>query len=217
MNPELTYTLPSYQTASGGTDILMHVMERYFTNVRDLELSDCFCESIMKVVMHNIPIALENPHDYDARAQIMWAASVCHNGFLSIGRVGDWACHQLEHELGGLFDVTHGAGLAAVWGSWARYVYKTDINRFARFAVNVMGCPMDFFCPDKTALEGIKAMEAYMKSIGMPLSVSELGIELSDDQIDTLAFKCSNGGEGTVGNFVKLGYEDMKAIYHMAK
>ena len=216
MNPELTYSLSAYQTACGGTDILMHTMERYFTTVTNVELSDGFCESLMKTVMHNLRIVLKNPEDYDACAEIMWAGSLSHNGLLSCGRIGDWATHELEHELSGKFDVTHGAGLAAVWGSWARYVLKTDVARFAQFAVNVMGCTMDYHDPEKTAYEGIEALESYFRSIGMPVSIKELGLELNQKQIEELADSASNQGQSTIGEFMKLHKEDIVKIYSMA-
>lgn len=217
MNPELTFTLPEYQTASGSSDILMHALERYFTRVTNVELIDGFLESLMKTVMHNVRIVLDDPSNYDARAELMLAGSFCHNGMLTCGRKGDWASHNLEHELGGMFDVAHGAGLTAVWGSWARYVYKEDVMRFAQFAVNVMDCVMDYQNPEKTALEGISAMERFFSSIKMPVSIRELGYELSDDQIEMLAEKCSDGGKRTVGAFKKLEKDDMAEIYKMAR
>ena len=216
MNPKLTYTLPSYQTACGGTDILMHAMERYFTTVKNVELIDGFLESLMKTVMHNTTIALKCPKDYNARAELMLSGSFCHNGLLTCGRKGDWASHAIEHELGGMFDIAHGAGLAAVWASWARYVYLSDVMRFAQFAVNVMGCIMDFQNPKKTALEGIDAMEQYFSSIDMPISISQLGINLTGQQIKELAEKCTNYGEKKIGNFRKLSMEDIITIYKMA-
>lgn len=217
MNPELTYSLPSYQTASSSTDIIMHAMERYFTQVDHVELSDRLCESVMKTVMHHLPILLKDPRNYDSRAEIMWTATVCHNGLLTSGRKGDWASHNIEHELGGMFDVAHGAGLCAVWGSWARYVYKENIMRFAQFAVNVMGCTMDFQHPEITALEGIDAMENFFRLVEMPTSIHEMNINLTENDIKTLAEKCSNNGTRTIGSFKVLKKDDIEAIYRMAK
>lgn len=217
MNPELTYTLPQYQTESGCTDILMHTMERYFTTERSMEVTDNISEGLMRSVIHNAKILMDEPQDYNARAEIMWAGSLSHNGLTGCGSVGDWASHQLEHELGGMFDVAHGAGLSAVWGSWARYVYKTDVMRFVRFAVKVMGVSNDFNDPEKTALEGIKAMEDFYRSIGMPTSINELGIELTDEQIHELAYKCSFKNTRTIGNFKILNMDDMERIYTMAR
>jgi alcohol dehydrogenase YqhD (iron-dependent ADH family) len=217
MNPELTYTLPQYQTESGCTDILMHTMERYFTTERSMEVTDSISEGLMRTVIRNAMILMKEPQSYDACAEIMWAGSLSHNGLTGCGSVGDWACHQLEHELGGMFDVAHGAGLSAVWGSWARYVYKTDVMRFVQFAVSVLEVSNNFNDPEKTALEGIKAMEDFYRSIGMPTSIRELGIELTDEQIHELAYKCSFKNTRTIGNFQNLNMEDMKKIYAMAR
>jgi alcohol dehydrogenase YqhD (iron-dependent ADH family) len=217
MNPELTYTLPKYQTASGCTDILMHTMERYFTKVKSMELTDSISEGLMRTVINNVKILMKNPTDYDARAEVMWAGSLSHNDLTGCGSVGDWSCHQLEHELGGMFDVAHGAGLAAVWGSWARYVYKTDVARFTQFAVNVMGVPNNFRNPERVALEGIEEMENLYRLIGMPISISELGVELTDEQIDELAYKCSFKNTRRIGSFQELNMEDTKKIYIMAR
>ena len=217
MNPELTYTLPKYQTASGCTDILMHTMERYFTKVKSMELTDRISEGLMRTVINNVKILMKNPTDYDARAEVMWAGSLSHNDLTGCGSVGDWSCHQLEHELGGMFDVAHGAGLAAVWGSWARYVYKTDVARFTQFAVNVMGVPNNFRNPERVALEGIEEMENLYRLIGMPISISELGVELTDEQIDELAYKCSFKNTRRIGSFQELNMEDTKKIYIMAR
>ena len=217
MNPELTYTLPQYQTQSGCTDILMHTMERYFTTERSMEVTDSISEGLMRTVIQNAKILMHKPQCYDARAEIMWAGSLSHNGLTGCGSVGDWSCHQLEHELGGMFDVAHGAGLSAVWGSWARYVYKTDVMRFVQFAVNVLGVSNDFKDPEKTALEGIKAMENFYRCIGMPTSIRELGVELTDEQIHELAYKCSFKKTRTIGNFQVLNMEDIEKIYIMAR
>ena len=217
MNPELTYTLPEYQTMSGCTDILMHTMERYFSHEMDTDLVDGMAESLLKSVMRGAKVLLKDPKNYNARAEILWAGSLSHNGLTGCGRAGDWACHQLEHELGGMFDVAHGAGLAAVWGSWARYVYKDDVARFAKFAVNVMGIAYDYADPEKTVLLGIEAMENFFRSIHMPVSISELGVELTEKQIDELAYKCTYMGQRTIGGIKKLGKEGIVKVYEMAK
>lgn len=217
MNPELTYTLPEYQTMSGCTDILMHTMERYFSHEMDTDLVDGMAETLLKSVMRAAKVLLKNPKDYNARAEVLWAGSLSHNGLTGCGRAGDWACHQLEHELGGMFDVAHGAGLAAVWGSWARYVYEADVARFAKFAVNVMGIPYDYAEPKKTVLAGIEAMEDFFRSIHMPVNIHELGVELTDEQIEELAYKCSFMEQRTIGGIRKLGREDIAGIYEMAR
>lgn len=217
MNPELTYTLPKYQTACGCTDILMHTMERYFTQEEHTELTDRLAEGLMKTVMDSARVLMDEPENYNARAQVMWAGSLSHNGLTGCGTVGDWSSHQLEHELGGMFDVAHGAGLAAVWGSWARYVYEAKPERFAQFAVNVLGVENDFSDPCATALRGIERMEEFYHSISMPVNIRELGVELTDAQIDELAEKCSFFGTRTVGQFRALAKEDMRRIYEMAR
>jgi alcohol dehydrogenase len=217
MNPKLTYSLPQYQTESGCVDILMHTMERYFVNIETMEITDSISESLMQTVIYNARILMREPDNYTARAEIMWAGSLSHNGLTGCGTGGgDWACHQLEHELGGLYDVTHGAGLAAIWGSWARYVYDVNPERFAQFATNVFDipCGLDF---EKTALAGIEAMEDFFRSIKMPVSLHELGLDLDDQQIHELAFKCSYEDTRTIGVFKQLNMKDMEKIYTMAK
>ena len=217
MNPKLTYSLPQYQTESGCVDILMHTMERYFVNIETMEITDSISESLMQTVIYNARILMREPDNYTARAEIMWAGSLSHNGLTGCGTGGgDWACHQLEHELGGLYDVTHGAGLAAIWGSWARYVYDVNPERFAQFATNVFDipCGLDF---EKTALAGIEAMEDFFRSIKMPVSLHELGLDLDDQQIHELAFKCSYEDTRTIGVFKQLNMKDMEKIYPMAR
>lgn len=217
MNPKLTYSLPQYQTESGCVDILMHTMERYFVNIETMEITDSISESLMQTVIYNARILMREPDNYTARAEIMWAGSLSHNGLTGCGTGGgDWACHQLEHELGGLYDVTHGAGLAAIWGSWARYVYDVNPERFAQFATNVFDipCGLDF---EKTALAGIEAMEDFFRSIKMPVSLHELGLDLDDQQIHELAFKCSYEDTRTIGVFKHLNMKDMEKIYTLAR
>ena len=217
MNPKLTYSLPQYQTESGCVDILMHTMERYFVNIETMEITDSISESLMQTVIYNARILMREPDNYTARAEIMWAGSLSHNGLTGCGTGGgDWACHQLEHELGGLYDVTHGAGLAAIWGSWARYVYDVNPERFAQFATNVFDipCGLDF---EKTALAGIEAMEDFFRSIKMPVSLHELVLDLDDQQIHELAFKCSYEDTRTIGVFKQLNMKDMEKIYTMAR
>ncbi len=170
LNPRLTYTLPQYQTESGCVDILMHTMERYFVNIETMEITDSISEALMQTVIYNARILMKEPDNYSARAEIMWAGSLSHNGLTGCGTGGgDWACHQLEHELGGVYNVTHGAGLAAIWGSWARYVYEVNPERFAQFATNVFDipCGTDY---KETALAGIEAMENFFRSVEMPTS-----------------------------------------------
>jgi alcohol dehydrogenase YqhD (iron-dependent ADH family) len=218
MNPERTYTLPAWQTASGVADIMMHIMERYFSHDGDMTLTDNIAEGIMRTMMESVFVVMKDPTDYRHRAQIMWGGSLAHNGLTGCGRRDDWATHQLEHELSAMFDVTHGAGLAAVWPSWARYVLKEDVSRFVRYAVNVMGVPNDFTDPEGTALKGIEAMERFYRAIGMPVNIHELiGREVTDEEIREMVRKCSRDYTRTVGQFKVLDTHDMEAIYRMAR
>lgn len=217
MNPERTYTLPAYQTACGVVDIMMHTMERYFSHDDDMTLTDELAEGLLRTVKDSALEVLQNPEDYRHRAQIMWAGSLAHNDLTGCGTTSDFATHQLEHELSAMFDVAHGAGLAALWCSWARYVYKENVSRFVRFAVNVMGVANDFTDPEHTALLGIKRMEDFYRIIGMPVSIKELiGREISEEEIEEMVRKCSHGGSLVIGNFKKLASQDMKNIYHLA-
>ena len=215
MNPELTMTLPPYQTACGCTDILMHTLERYFTNNGgNMELTDGIAEALLRTVIKNAVILRDDPENYGARAEVMWAGSLSHNGLTGCGNGGDdFSVHALEHELSGMYDVAHGAGLAAVWGSWARYVYRECLPRFEQFAVRVMGVPAG---TADTALRGIEALEAFFRSIGMPTSLRELGVEPSEQDLLTLSRKCGAATGGTKGSAKKLHEPDMLAIYRMA-
>lgn len=217
LNPELTMTLPEYQTMCGCVDIMMHTMERYFTKASPMELTDKIAEDLIRVVMKNAKILLHDPNNYEARAEIMWAGSLSHNGLTGCGTEGgDWSSHQLEHELGGMFDVAHGAGLAAIWGSWARYVMEEAPSRFAQFARNVMKCA-NTGNDEVDAMQGIKEMEAFYTSIHMPISLRELGVEPLEEQYRELAEKCSFYGKRTIGVIKHLGKEDIYQIYKNAQ
>ena len=217
MNPERTYTLPPYQTAAGATDIMMHTMERYFSKYEDMTLTDAISEALLRTVKDAVFEVLKNPEDYRHRAQIMWAGSLAHNDLTECGTEKDFATHRLEHELSALFGVTHGAGLAAIWASWARYVLDKHVSRFAQFAVNVMGIANDFSDPKATAERGIVAVEQFYKAIGMPTSIPELvGREVTNDEIKEMVRKCSRDGQITVGAMEVLRAKDMEAIYRMA-
>lgn len=216
MNPELTMTLPDYQTACGCTDILMHTMERYFVQGDAMEITDSIAEALMRTVMEQAKILRDAPKNYDARAEVMWAGSLSHNGLTGCGHDGsDFASHRLEHEMGGMFDVAHGAGLAAVWGSWARYVYQNCMPRFVRFARNVMGVEAEL-SDDAVALRGIELMEDFFRSIHMPTCFSELGIQPTQEQLEEMAHKCYLAVGGLLGSAKKLDEGDMLAIYKMA-
>ncbi len=221
MNPELTYSLPMKQTIYGIVDIMMHTMERYFTPVKNVDLIDAMSEGLLKTVIKSGKIVVNDPENYDARAELMWAGSLSHNDLLETGRVGDYAVHQLEHELGGMFDVDHAAGLSAIWASWARYVYKADIARFAQYAVNVWNCEMNFQDPEKTALEGIEKTEEFYGSLGMPISLKALleekGIkDITEAQMREMAQKSTYGNKRKIGNFVVLSEDDMVNIFKAA-
>ena len=218
MNPCRTFTLPPYQTAAGVTDMMMHTMERYFTKDDDMDLTTDIAEAMLRSMKDAVFAVLKNPEDYRYRAQIMWGGSLMHNGLTGCGFSDDWATHQLEHELSGMFDVTHGAGLAAVWPSWARYVMHENLSRFVRFAVNVMDVPNDFTNPEATALKGIEAMERFHHAIGMPINVKELiGKEISDEEIKEMVRKCSRDYQRTCGCLKVLQAADMETIYKMAR
>lgn len=218
MNPEYTCTLPAWQTACGVTDMMMHTFERYFSVDDDMEVTDSIAEALLRTIMIQAHKVLKNPNDYDSRAQIMWAGSLAHNDLTGCGTSGDWSTHCLEHELSGMFDVSHGAGLAALWGSWARYTRGENMNRFARFAVNVMGVPLMSQTTEELAEAGIQAMEAFFQSIGMPTNIHDLiGRDITDAEIEEMADKCSNGGTSTIGGLMELKRDDMVNIYKMAK
>ena len=217
MNPELTMTLPDYQTACGCTDIMMHTMERYFTNGGNMEITDALAEGLLRTVMKNAEILAEDPKNYEARAEVMWAGSLSHNGLTGCGNDGgDWMTHKLEHELGGLYDVAHGAGLAAIWRSGARYVYKDCLPRFTRFAVNVMGVEAAG-TDEETALRGIEALEDFFRRIHMPTNLRELGVSATEEDLKTMAHKCAVGVNGAMGSAKLLREADMLAIFEMSR
>ena len=218
MNPERTYTLPAYQSAAGATDIMMHTMERYFSKYDDMTLTDAISEALLRTVKDTVITVLQQPDDYRSRAQIMWAGSLAHNDLTECGTEKDFATHRLEHELSALFGVTHGAGLAALWPSWARYVKSRHLSRFVQFAVNVMGVENDFAHPEVTAERGICAMEDFYRKIGMPANIHELiGHNVTDEELDVMVDKCSRGGTITIGAMEVLGAKEMREIYEMAR
>ena len=217
MNPELTMTLPDYQTACGCTDILMHTMERYFTNGGNMEITDAIAEGLLRTVMANAEILAKDPKNYDARAEVMWAGSLSHNGLTGCGNDGgDWMTHKIEHELGALYDVAHGAGLAAVWGSWARYVMNSCLPRFRRFAVNVMGAE-ETGTDSEIALRGIEALEDFFRRIKMPTNLRELGVNATDEDLALMAHKCAVGVGGAMGSARLLNEADMLAIFRASR
>ncbi len=216
MNPELTYSLPEYQTMSGCVDIMMHTLERYFTSDPDtMALTDRFSESLFKTCIESSHTLLDNPTDYKARAELMWAGSLSHNGLMNCGGPGgDWACHRLEHELSALYDVAHGAGLSAIWSSWARYVYRSRPERFAQLAETVFDITAGSI--EEQALMGIEAMETFFRSIHMPVTITELlGRRIPQEDVNLLAEKCA-AGNPKLGNIRELFKADMVRIYELA-
>ena len=216
LNPELTMTLPDFQTACGCTDIMMHTMERYFTSAGNMELTDGIAEALLRTVIKNALILVEDPKNYEARAEVMWAGSLSHNGLTGCGNGGDdFATHRIEHEISGMFDVAHGAGLAAIWGSWARYVLDDCLPRFKKFATNVWDIK-DSGDDREVALAGISRTEAFFKRIGMPISLRDFGFELTDEVINELSEKCERAVGGKVGAAKVLYRDDFKEIYKLA-
>ena len=213
LDPQLTCTLPAYQTACGATDIMAHVFERYFTNTKEVEITDRLCEAVLMTMIKETPRVIADPSDYDARANIMWAGMVAHNNIVGVGREQDWNSHGIEHELSALYDCAHGAGLAVIMPAWMEFVYKHDVMRFAQAAVRIWGCHMDFENPENTAREGIIRFRRFLSSIGMPLTFAELGAKPED--IPALVDKFGIG-DGKTGGFVKLTAEDIAAIYRIA-
>ncbi|MBP3761993.1 MAG: iron-containing alcohol dehydrogenase [Ruminococcus sp.] len=213
MNPQLTCTLPPYQTACGATDIMAHVFERYFTNTTEVEITDRLCEAVLLTMIKETPRVIANPENYDARANIMWAGTVAHNNIVGVGREQDWNSHGIEHELSALYDCAHGAGLAVIMPAWMEFVYQHNVLRFAQAAVRVWGCQMDFENPENTACEGIKRFRRFLHEIGMPLTFSELGAK--EEDIPVLIEKFGIG-DGRTGGFVKLSAKDIESIYKIA-
>ncbi|MBR6526139.1 MAG: iron-containing alcohol dehydrogenase [Clostridia bacterium] len=216
LNPALTQTLPAYQTACGVTDIMAHLFERYFTNTKDVEVTDRVIEGLLMTMIHEAPKVIKNPDDYQARANIMWAGMLAHNNCCGVGRDQDWASHCIEHELSALYDCAHGAGLAVVFPAWMQYNMNHDVMRFAQLASRVWGCPMDFQHPEITAQQGINALRQFLRSIGMPLTLKEVGGK--EEDIPYLAHTAAfgNGNGGTLGGFVVLKEDDIANIYRLA-
>ncbi|MDR0301051.1 MAG: iron-containing alcohol dehydrogenase [Treponema sp.] len=213
MNPELTYTLPPYQTACGITDMLAHIMERYFTKEPNVELTDELCEGAMRTIIRNArKVFSGGENNYDARAEIMWAGAIAHNGLLDTGRIGDWASHALDHELSALFDIAHGAGLAIMFPAWIRYNIKENTPRLARFAAKVWGVDGAFYDYEQAALEGVIRMENFFKSIGMPIRFADANIDPA--RIPEMAERAVHFGP--VGNYRKLDEKDAVAVYNLA-
>jgi alcohol dehydrogenase len=212
LNPELTYSLPAYQTFCGIADIMSHVMERYFTKVKHVDLTDRLCEAVLTTVIRNARILLSDPADYHARAEIMWSSTIAHNDLLTSGRAGDWGSHMIGMEISALYNSTHGATLSAVTPSWMRYVYKEELDRFIQFAIRVWNVAYDFDAPERTALLGIKCLEDFFREIGLPVSLGELGLD--NKRFDEMACKCTE--RGPVGNIKAMNQNDILNILNSA-
>ncbi|MCE5330108.1 iron-containing alcohol dehydrogenase [bacterium] len=213
LNPELTFTLPVFQVACGSADILAHTFERYFTQTKNVDLTDRLCEGLMKTVIENSKIAVKKPGNYDAMAELMWASTIAHNGILGTGRIEDWASHKLGHELSALYGITHGASLAVMFPAWMKYVYKHNIERFAQFAIRVFNIDDSFSDNERLALRGIKELMNYFIEIGLPTSLKELNVP--SDKFELMAEKAVV--KGPIGNFIKINKEDVVKIYELAK
>lgn len=214
LNPELTYTLPAYQTACGICDIMAHVIERYMSNTTGVEITSSLAEAVLNTVVTSAYTLLKDPNDYDARANVMWAGMLAHNNIVGTGREQDWSSHQLEHELSGLYDVAHGAGLAVVLPAFMRYQYKHNVPLFARLAVNVFGVKMDYEHPERTAEQGIDALEAFFRLIGLPTTFAELGAEEKD--IPALVDKCAFNNGDLLGYLHPLTREQACEVLRLA-
>ncbi|MDY3986132.1 iron-containing alcohol dehydrogenase [Dysosmobacter sp.] len=215
LNPRFTCSLPVYQTASGAVDMMAHICERYFSNTHDVALTDRLCEALLKTILEAAPRALADPDNYAARADLMWAGMLAHNNTCGVGREQDWASHQMEHELSAFYDCAHGAGLAVVMPAWMEFVCGHDVMRFARFAVNVFGCEMDFASPEHTAREGIERLRTFFRALGMPTTFAEIGAKAED--IPAMAAHRAEKPHGfPFGNFVKIGPGEMEAILRLA-
>lgn len=213
LNPQLTCSLPAYQTACGAADIIAHIFERYFTNTPEVEITDRLCEAVLLTMIKETPRVIADPDNYDARANIMWAGMVAHNDIVGVGRSQDWNSHNIEHELSGLYDCAHGAGLAVIMPAWMEFVMNHNIMRFAQMAVRVWGCEMNFEKPELTAKEGIKSFRRFLKSIGLPINLGQLGVK--EEDIPVLVKKQGLNG-GKTGGFVSLSENDITEIYNIA-
>ncbi len=215
LNPELCFTLPRFQVACGAADIMAHLMERYFTRVENVEFTDRLLEATMKTIALKAPVALANPRDYDAWAEFMWAGTIAHNNLLNTGRVGDWASHDIEHEISGIYDVAHGAGLAVVFPAWMKHTLAQDVSRFAQWAARVWNVDADFADLEATARQGIERLEAWYRAIGLGTKLGDL--KVGTDRLDEMASKCTDGDRHTVGNFVKLDKAAVRKVLELAK
>lgn len=218
VNPELFFTLPKNQIANGVADMMSHIFERYFTNTTDTDLTDGLCETTLKTIMKNALLVSQNPENYHAWCQVGFGGTIAHNDILGLGRAQDWACHDMEHELSAIYDIAHGAGLAILTPAWMQYVYKTNINMFVQFAVNVMGVEGSYRDPDAIVMEGISRLREFYKKMGLPATLTEIGIE--ESKYELMAKKATGeayGKEHSIGGLKKLSWQDVQEIYKLAK
>ncbi|MCL2704320.1 MAG: iron-containing alcohol dehydrogenase [Defluviitaleaceae bacterium] len=218
MNPELFFTLPKEQLAYGVADMISHVFERYFTNTKNTDLTDGLCEVTLKTLIKNALIANKDMDDYNAWSELGFSGTVAHNGLLGMGREQDWACHEMEHELSAIYDVAHGAGLAVLTPGWMKYVYKENMNMFVQFAVNVMGVEGSYRDPESIILEGIARLREFFGKLGLPATLSGLGI--GEDRLEEMAKKATHfafGNEKPLGGLKKLYWQDVLEIYKLVK
>ncbi len=214
MNPELTMTLPPYQTACGVSDMMAHIIERYLSNTEEVELTDRLCEGALKAIIHEAPRVMEDPNHYGARANLMWAGTLAHSDIMGVGRQQDWASHRMGHQLSAYFDAAHGASLAVMLPAFMRYTLPYGIKRYAQFAVRIFDCDYDFANPERTALQAVERLTAFYRSIGLPTTLGELGVSESDIPMMTRTIQMHR--ENELGNFHPLGYEDIEKIYRLA-
>ncbi len=214
MNPELCFTLPAYQIACGSVDMMAHIMERYFTNTENVEFIDRLCESAMKSIVSLAPRVQADHTDYDKWANLMWAGSVAHNGLLGTGRVGDWASHDIEHQISAIYDIAHGAGLAIVFPAWLKFVLNHNVMRIAQFANRVFDVEVDFHNPERTAREGISRLEGFYRSLGLATTLHECGID--ESRFEEMAKKATGNDSFRLGNYVPLTSADIAEIYRLA-
>ena len=215
LNPELTYTVPPYHTAAGVVDAMAHVMERYFTKTKNVDVTDRMSEGVMRSLLRYGKTAVSDPQNYEAKAEIMLACKVAHDGTLGFGREEDWGSHQIEHELSAKYDVSHGAGLAVIFPAWIKYVYSRNPDRFAQLAERVFDVEYDFNDPDWTIMQGVKRMMAFFKTLNMPTSLRDLGVN-EKSELDDMARRCAQHNGGTVGHFAVLSEADIRNVLELA-
>lgn len=216
LNPRYTCSLPAYQTASGAVDMMAHICERYFTNTPDVGLTDRLCHALLKTILEAAPKAIAHPDDYAARADLMWAGMLAHNNSCGVGRTQDWASHQIEHELSAFYNCAHGAGLAVVMPAWMEFVVEHDTMRFAKFAVEVFGCEMDFADPANTARAGIARLREFFRALGMPITLGEIDGAREADIPAMVAHRKEKPNGFPFGGFVKIGPDEMEAILRLS-